>query len=318
MAGAGRRGLLLVTAAGLLVALVVLALLGWLVGATAVVVMLLLVTIAGVAVVGGLLHRDLTKMSRGQETLLALQRRTRGLVNRRTAQLSSEYRSPELRNPDLTAVRRYAAEIAAETTKSFVRQQQLHLDTQRELQAQLNLLQLLRFHGAVPAMGGAEASAGLHLLSVDALLRHRPTALVQTGGGTSALLLGLASAQYDLGTRLVVLEHRPDVVAGTRALAARHGVQDRLEIRDPADGLDDLTQVGLVVVTGPFATASQAGDRLRSTLTDLVDRLTPTCTIVFDGTLDESVRPAELSSDFSTEVASTARGDVTVWTRCGS
>lgn len=318
LAGTGRRGLLLMTATGLIVALVVLVILGSLVGVSAVVVTLLVLTIAGVAVLGALLHRGLTRISQGQEAQLALQRRTRGLVDRRTAKLSSEYRSPELRNPDLTAVRRYAAEIAAESTRSLVRQQQLHLDTQRQIQAQLNLLQLVGLHGALPPMGGSEVTAGLHLLSIDTLLRHRPTVLVQTGGGSSALLLGVAVAQYDLDTRIVVLEQRPDVVASTRALLARHGVQDRLELRDPTGGLDDVTQVGTVVVTGPFTTPGQARDRLRSTLTDLTDRLTAGCTIVFDGVLDESDWPAEVSSDFSVEVVSTGQRDVTVWTRGGA
>lgn len=315
IAATGRRGLVPLTAGVLLAALIVLVLLGTVVGVEAVVVALLLVTLAGVAGVGGLLHRGLARVSQAQESQLALQRRTRGLVDRRTAKLSSEYRSPELRNPDLTAVRRYAGEIAAETTRSVVRQQQLHLETQRQLQAQLNLLQLVRLTGAVPSMGGADASAWLHLLTIDALLRRRPSVLVQVGGGTSALLLGLACVQHDLDTKIVVLDEPSDMQSGTWALVSRHGVQDRVEVRDPTDGLADVGHVGVLVITGPFTSPLEAGDRLRSLMVTLTDRLAEDCTIVVDGVLDETDGSAGVPPGFLSEVRSTGLSQVTVWTR---
>ena len=332
LAAGGRRTRLLMVMVSALVIVAVLSVIGISpLGVAGVVVALLVLLTGAVAVTAGATHLRLTEVLRRQQDLLALQRRTRGLVDRRTTRLINEYRSPELRNPDLTAVRRYAAEIASENTKSFVRQQQLHLDTQRQLQAALNLLQLVRFDAAVPGMGGTEASPALNLALTDALLEHRPEVLVQLGGGTSTLLLALATAQHDLGTHLVLIEHDADVVASTQALLRRHGVDDRVDVRhspltaSTTEGhgsprldestVEDLGPIGLVVVAGSSARPGPATGWVPSVLTQLRATLAPTCTVVVDGSAEASERVAALLPDFTPDVAPTDQRILSTFTR---
>jgi len=266
----GRRGRLLTLAALGLVALAVLiavlALIGTSsLGAMGVVVALLMLVLLSVGAVGATVFLALAAVQRRQQDQYALQRRTRGLLDRRTTRLLAQYRSPELRNPDLAAVRRYAAEIARENTRSVSRQQQLHLDTQRQLQAALNMLQLVRLDAAVPAMGGTEASPDWNLLIMDTLLQRRPATVVQTGSGASTLFLALTAVQHELTTRIVTLEHDAVAQASTQALLARHGVTDRAEVRltrmvtRDVEGHDtrwyeesdlaDLEEIGVLVVS---------------------------------------------------------------------
>ena len=334
----GRRGRLLTLMALGLIAVVVLIILTLIgtspLGAPGVMVALLVLTLAVVGVVGGTLMVALAEVQGRQRDQQALQRRTRGLLERRTTRILEQYRSPELRNPDLAAIRRYAAEIASENAKSVVRQQQQHLDTQRQLQAALNVLQLVRLDAAVPAPGGAEAYPDLNLLIMDILLQRRPATTVLVGSSTSTLFLALTAAQHDLDTRIVMLEHDARAQASTRALLARHGVTDHAEVRmtpsvsSDVEGPDapqrddselaDLDQIGVLVVD--IGARGAAHHPHFDAVPQLREKLAASCTVVLAGEDDESGPElaqlwSQLLPDFTFEVVGTAPRKVGLLTR---
>lgn len=180
----------------------------------------------------------------------------------------------------------------------------LHLDTQRQLQAVVDLHHLVEIKHRLPPMGGWAASADFSVLMIQELIRVRPRTVVECGSGTTTLLLSLAVRQYGLPTRVVALEHLETIKAHTEETLRQHGVEDLAEVRlaplSPVsmpghaspwyaeEVLADLDDIGLLVVDGPPATT---GDRARFPAVPLLrDRMSARCVIV----VDDLSRPADL------------------------
>jgi hypothetical protein len=150
-----------------------------------------------------------------------------------------------------------------------------HLQTQRQVQALLNLHQMIEIRGRIPPMAEWAASADFNVLVIQELLNTRPRTVVECGSGTSTLLLALAVRQYDLPTKVVALEHLEQFRAATQRSLEEHGVADLAEVRlaplVPVSGLipghetpwygeehwSDLRDIGLLVVDGPPSTTGE-------------------------------------------------------------
>jgi Methyltransferase domain len=180
--------------------------------------------------------------------------------------------------------------------------ERLGLVGQRQTQALLNLHQIIRLEAAVPPAGGWAASPDLILFCVDTLLSDRPSLVVECGSGISTLFMALAVEQHGLATRVVALEHDERYAASTRALLARHGVQDRAEVRlaqlEPTSleehaapwyaesALHELDHIGVLLVDGP---PTGTGPQARFPAVPLLrDRFAAKCTIVMDDLIRES------------------------------
>jgi len=196
-----------------------------------------------------------------------------------------------------------------------------HLMTERQTQALLNLRDLVEVRSAVPPMGGWAASPDLLAYCVDALVRRKPTLIVECGSGTSTLYLALAAEQHGLDTKIVSLEHQASFADATRAMLERHGVAHRVEVRlaplEPSSvpghptpwyaesAVVDLRDIGMLLVDGPpTATGLQAR---YPAVPVLVDRLAPNCLIVMDDLIREADHQtakawADLLPDFDLSV----------------
>lgn len=174
--------------------------------------------------------------------------------------------------------------------------QQYQLAAQRQLQALLNLRDLVRLDAAIPPASSFAASPDLLLLCVDLVLAEKPELVVECGSGLSTLFLSLAAEQHGLPTRIVALEHHEEYAAKTRALLDRHGVGHRADVRlAPLErtslpghetawyseaALDGLDGIGILLVDGPPAAT---GPRVRYPAVPLLhNRLAARCTIVVD------------------------------------
>jgi predicted O-methyltransferase YrrM len=303
-------------------------------GATGVVIVLVLALLAEVAALGVGLTWAVLRLRRDVLHQGELLRRTRSLLDRRTQRVLKSYRSPELRNPDLAVIRRYVAEIAAENARGQVRQQQLHLETQRQVQADLNLQQMVSTPARVPPMGGWAASPDLMVLILDELLRLRPATVVECGSGTSTLLLALTVQQHGLDTRVVALEHLEQFREQTERTLVRHGVADRAEVRlapleqsgveghstpwYAASALEDLDQIGVLVIDGPPTTT---GDLARYPAIPLLrEKLAPDAVVILDDLVRDSDsevadRWRALLPDFEFEVLNTLQKKTGVFRR---
>jgi len=172
----------------------------------------------------------------------------------------------------------------------------LHLATQRQTQALLNLRDLVKLEAGVPPAGGWAASPDLLLYCVDTLLAQKPALVVECGSGLSTLYLSLAATQHGLATRIVSLEHEEHFAQQTRALLERHGVGDRAEVRlaplEPSSvpghetpwyaesALAGLDGIGLLLIDGP---PTATGPQARYPAVPLLkDRFAAECTIVMD------------------------------------
>ncbi len=178
----------------------------------------------------------------------------------------------------------------------------LHLATQRQTQALLNLHDLVAPQAAVPPAGGWAASPDLLLFCVDTLLADRPTTVVECGSGVSTLYLALAAEQHGLATKVVALEHDERFAEATRALLERHGVSGRAEVRfaplEPSSvpghetpwyaesALEGLEDIGMLIVDGP---PTATGPQARYPAVPLLkSRLAARCVIVMDDLIRES------------------------------
>ena len=204
------------------------------------------------------------------------------------------------------------------------RAEQLHVDTQRQVQALLQLDRMVTLDQEAPPMGGWAASPDLVLLCVQTLLDERPGTVVECGSGVTTLYLALTAAQHDLPTRLVTLEHDELYARKTEEMLRRHGVRDRVDLvfapLEPAgieghetpwyatSALADVDEVGIVLVDGP---PGLTGPRARfPALPVLHDRLAPRCVVIMDDlNRDEDREVAEawasLLPDFHLEIDQT-------------
>lgn len=178
-----------------------------------------------------------------------------------------------------------------------------HLRTERDQVAKrvqdiANLFEMVPIRAGIPPLGLWTASADLLVELVDRFVETRPTTVVEGGSGVSTVVLALAAREHGIPTRIVALEHDPVWAESTRRLLARHGVADLAEVRlaplgptslaDHAtpwyaeSALDDLENVGLVLVDGP---PEGTGPSARYPMVPLLhDRLAATCTILVDDT----------------------------------
>jgi cell division protein FtsB len=178
-----------------------------------------------------------------------------------------------------------------------------HLATQRQVQAMLNLNQIIEIRHRLPPMGGWAASADFNLLVVQELINLRPRKVLECGSGTSTLLLALAVRQYDLPTKVIALEHLEQFRASTQRSLEQHGVADFAEVRlaplvpvpvpDHAtpwyseQQWDDLDDIGLLVVDGPPSTTGKRPRYPAAPL--LVPRMSSRAVIV----VDDLIRPED-------------------------
>ncbi|PYF99404.1 Methyltransferase domain-containing protein [Georgenia satyanarayanai] len=135
-----------------------------------------------------------------------------------------------------------------------------------EVQALLQLLRRVPDAPPLPDLGGWALSASTILAVWDVVQRDRPAQIVECGSGSSSVWLGYAARAAGAG-RVVSLEHQADYARQTRAMLARHGLQDVVEVRhapltevevggqtfrwyDPVR-VEDLHAVDMLLVDGP-------------------------------------------------------------------
>lgn len=251
------------------------------------------VTLAGVLYVVRAVRRDARRTQRFQDRMTE---RTDRLVRQ-----AAENRQLIRRVEDAARRRnKYAVEVSrklrGQVADAHKDAKRLQLVGQRQVQAMLNLRDLVRLEAAVPPAGGWAASPDLLLFCVDLMLAEEPEVVVECGSGLSTLFLALAAEQHGLATRVVALEHHEEYAAKTRALLERHGVGHRADVRlaplartslpdhetawYAEAAVADLAQIGLLIVDGPPAST---GPKARYPAVPLLrDRLAEHCTIVVD------------------------------------
>jgi len=310
-------------------------------GSVGVVVALLVLALTVQAAVGIVVVLQAQAVSAQRQDL----DRVRNILERRTDRLLTQGRKAAQGQRDLRAVRRRMDDLhraglreRAQSASHFDAldrtQTRQHLDTQRQVQAMLNLEHLVNVSGRVPPMGGWAASADLMVLILDEVLALRPSTVVECGSGTSTLLLALAVQQHGLNTRVVALEHLERFGEQTEAALVRHGVADRAEVRIAPltvgsvqghatpwyaeSALDDLQDIGVLVVDGP---PTATGDLARFPAVPLLrDRLAPASVVIMDDLIRDSDRRVadlwrELLPDFSYEVVDTLQKRAGVFRR---
>lgn len=330
--GSRRRAAMLLAVGAFVLAAVVLtvvALSPW--GATGVLVVLGLGTLLGLAALATLVLLLQQDLHRQRLSLESLSRRHGRQLRRRTDTLMAQQRGIRRAQADLPFMRQYVealdaagSQMRAQLTDWFTederRHRDLHLETQRQTQAHLNLARLTPLEGRLPPLGGWAASADLMVVVVEELLRIRPSLVVECGSGASTVLLAMVIRQHGLATRVVALEHDERFRNATQAMLDHRDLADVAELRvaplattsleDHAtrwyaehtlEGLDDI---GLLLVDGPPA---WTGEDARFPAVPLLrDRLAPTAVVVADDTVrDQDRQVAErwrlLLPDFTVE-----------------
>jgi hypothetical protein len=314
LAGLPRSAHLGILALAGLVLLLVLLLVGLSdLGGTGVVVVLLLAVLVGQAGLGLLVLLTLRRAGRARVEAVDAVARVEGKLVRRTDRILEQGRKSLKAQKALPALRRRADDtwqlglrqraLATSRFEELQRtQNRLHLDTQRQIQANLELQRMVRIDGRIPPMGGWAASPDLLVLILDEVLTVRPRTVVECGSGTSTLLLALLAEQQGLDMRIVALEHLERFKADTEAALARHGVAHRAEVRlaplTPTSlpdhetlwydesALADLEDIGILVVDGP---PTATGPLVRYPAIPLMrDKLADTATVVMDDLIRES------------------------------
>jgi predicted O-methyltransferase YrrM len=133
--------------------------------------------------------------------------------------------------------------------------------------AQLDLRRLIEPRAPLPPLGGWALDPETMHEVARLLWQLRPEVVVECGSGSSTVWIGYLVERLGLG-RVVSLEHDERFLRSTRAEAAAHGLQERVEIRhaplqpwtDPGGrprpwydlaAIDDLKGIGLLLVDGP-------------------------------------------------------------------
>jgi predicted O-methyltransferase YrrM len=140
------------------------------------------------------------------------------------------------------------------------------LDDVAQVEAFAQLLRLADVREALPRTRGFPVSPDTLLALVDLIRERRPSCYLDLGSGTSTVVAASAARAAGLDMRVIALDHDPAYAAGTRALAARHGLADVVDVRlaplvplasdperrwyDPA-ALEGLTGIDLCFVDGP-------------------------------------------------------------------
>jgi len=165
----------------------------------------------------------------------------------------------------------------------------------RQTEAMFQLVQRLNPRAGMPASGGWAMDAENVLVLLDLVAAHRPSLVVELGGGTSTIWLGYALQQAGRG-KLVSVEHDPAYAGTTRAEVRRHGLADVVDVRviplgdAPLDGhatpwygvdvFQNLADIDLLVIDGP---PQATGRMARFPAVPLLwDKLSPNATVVLD------------------------------------
>jgi predicted O-methyltransferase YrrM len=135
-----------------------------------------------------------------------------------------------------------------------------------QIEALLELRELLPRRAPMPPMRGWPAAPTTILRLVEAVLHRRPALVVECGSGASSLWIGYALEKIGSG-RCIALEHEPEFAQNTRDALERHGLTAVVEVRDaplrPVDiagetfdwydveALRDVQDIGVVFVDGP-------------------------------------------------------------------
>lgn len=168
---------------------------------------------------------------------------------------------------------------------------------EERIQTTSTLLSLLGPQFPLPPVEQSDASPGVQLQLVLALLHGRPRLVLSCGAGTSTLVMALAVQKHRIGCRIVCLDHDAERASTVRGLLARHGVDTHVELRHApvrritqgpdlgaswydSSSLADLDGVDLVFVEGPPVSA---GPRARHALwRELRRHLASDCTMVIN------------------------------------
>lgn len=179
-----------------------------------------------------------------------------------------------------------------------------------QVQATLNLFQMVKVDGLLPPMRGWAASPDVVGVLIEELRASSPKLIVECGSGVSTLFLALAAKQHSPQTRIVALDHDEEYAGKTRALLERHGVAEFAEVRhaplvpdvagqtwyDPQVAAN-LTGIDLLFVDGPPMTTGPLARK--PALPVLWDQLSPHGIIVLDDMIraDEQEIAAGWQSD---------------------
>ncbi len=195
-----------------------------------------------------------------------------------------------------------------------------------QVQATLNLFELVQVDGMLPPMRGWAASPDVVGVLLEELRATNPKLIVECGSGVSTLFLALAAKQHSPETRIVALDHDPEYANKTRALLERHGVAEFADVRDAPltegveghtwydpTAIENLKDIDLLFVDGPPKTT---GPLARMPAVPVLwDRLAPKGIIVLDDMIrdDEqtiaaswqAAHPELVRHDVSTEKGTT-------------
>lgn len=188
-----------------------------------------------------------------------------------------------------------------------------------QVQATLNLFQMVQVDGLLPPMRGWAASPDVVGVLIDELRSASPRLIVECGSGVSTLFLALAARQHSPDTRIVALDHDAEYAGKTRALLERHGVAEFAEVRhaplvpdvagqswyDPTVA-SDLVGIDLLFVDGPPMTTGPLARK--PALPVLWDQLSPTGVIVLDDMIREDEQ--EIAAEWQRDHPDLERQDV--------
>ncbi|MCW2761846.1 MAG: hypothetical protein JWR85_2047 [Marmoricola sp.] len=342
--GAGLRVLASLAMVGVVLLAAVIAVAGATAGTSGVIIVLLITVILGellLVFAVTVVYRQFGPLQHGQRVQTRIHRRMRKMLNNRTHRILAQQRTTPVRRQDIDFLRKYGETLGAELSRARAQSNEQQgvlarqlLDTQRQVQANLNIQQLVELEAGVPPMSGWVASPDLILLAMDEMLHLKPRTVVECGSGVSTLFLALTASQHQLPTRIIALEHHPRFKRSTEELLARHGVAEHVDVRlaplvpssvpghdtpwYDESALSGLGDIGILFVDGP---PTATGELARYPAIPLLrDALAADCTIIVDDLVRESDRTVvklwqEMLPDFDYEVLTTLQKHVGLFRR---
>jgi predicted O-methyltransferase YrrM len=167
----------------------------------------------------------------------------------------------------------------------------------RNLQAWTWLTATLDLNTPLPPMRGWAISPDFAAYYVELLREHRPSNVVELGGGTSTILSGLALAQLGTDAHITAIEALAPFASATRELLTRHQVENAAVIHAPLTRtqinrhawtwyttalMDELDDIDLLLVDGPAQFRNARRQIRYPALPLLYDRLAPGALILLD------------------------------------
>jgi predicted O-methyltransferase YrrM len=167
----------------------------------------------------------------------------------------------------------------------------------RHLQAWTWLVRTLDLTAPLPPMRGWAISPDFAAYYVELLRTHRPSNVVELGGGTSTILSGLALAQLDDNAHITAVEALAPFAEATRNALSNHKVENAQVVHAPLTRtqlgrqhwdwyttalLDDLHDIDLLLVDGPAQFRNPRPHVRYPALPLLYDRLAPGALVLLD------------------------------------